>query len=42
MFDWMKRAISQNIQGIKILHLIQKVAKFYCLHVSLRIRVLYQ
>ena len=33
MFDYMKRAVYQNIKGIKILHLIQRVVKFYSFNV---------
>ena len=42
MLDAMNRAIYKNIKGIKILHLIQRLVKFYPLHLTLTIRVLYQ
>ena len=40
MFDQMNRALYQNIKGIKILRLIQKVLSFYSFDVRLTIRVL--
>ena len=38
----MKTAITQKIKGIKILHLIQRVVKFFSFHVRFAIRVLSQ
>ena len=40
MFDETNTAIYQNIRGIKILHSIERVVKFYSLHHRLTIRVL--
>ena len=40
MFDEMKRAIYQNIKGIKIQRFNQRVLKFCSFHVRITIRVL--
>ena len=42
MFDSMNRVIYQNMNGIKILHLIQRVVKFYSFDIRITIRVFYQ